>query len=144
MAHVNISYILSLMTSSGRKSASSIFAENVTRFRKQRGLSQYDLAEKTGLSRRMISHYETEGILPPMEKLELLAEALGVKIPALFEESGGDLASGTNLSGIDPRSVKKLKDILSLSVEDRNDLYRMLNKMLRKNQLERQQTTVVS
>jgi hypothetical protein len=34
--------------------------------------------------------------------------------------------------------LKKLKDILSLPSEDRNDLYRILNKMLKKNQLEAQ------
>lgn len=141
MAYDNKFGILFSMNSTGKKSASSIFAENVLRFRKQRGLSQYDLADRTGLSRRMISHYETEGMLPPMEKLEILARALNVKISALFEEPDGNDSSATSLSGIDPRSVKKLRDILSLSADDRNDLYRMLNKMLRKNQLEQQQNT---
>jgi hypothetical protein len=41
------------------------------------------------------------------------------------------------LTAVDARSVKKLRDILSLSTSDRNDLYRILNKMLRKNQFEK-------
>jgi hypothetical protein len=56
----------------------------------------------------------------------------------LFEDNAEKLQSTTDLMGIDPRSIKKLKDILSLPAEDRNDLYRILNKMLRKNQLEKQ------
>jgi hypothetical protein len=48
------------------------------------------------------------------------------------------LDGAIDLSGIDPRSIKKLKDILSLPPEDRNDLYRILNKMVRKNQLEQE------
>jgi transcriptional regulator with XRE-family HTH domain len=120
------------------KSASTIFAQNVVRYRKKKGLSQYDLADLTGLSRRMISHYEREGILPPMEKLEILAKSLNVKISQLFEEESEHTDSSIDLSGIDPRSVKKLKDILSLAPEDRNDLYRVLNKLVRKNQLEKE------
>jgi len=63
----------------------------------------------------------------------LLAHALGVAAKAR-----GMLAVSLLLcTFIDPRSVKKLKDILSLPADDRNDLYRILNKMLRKNQLEK-------
>jgi len=114
----------------------SIFATNLIRTRKQRGLSQYDLATLTGLSRRTISYYEIKGILPPIEKLDLIAKALGIKSSQLLEESPTMEGAQVDLSGIDSRSVKKLKDILSLSPEDRNDLYRILNKMLRKKQLE--------
>ena len=116
--------------------STSAFAQNLIRFRKRRGLSQYDMANLTGLSRRMISHYETHGILPPIEKLEILAKVLGIKASQLLEDPGKKELVTTDLSGIDPRSVKKLKDILSLPPEDRNVLYRMLNELLRKNQLE--------
>jgi transcriptional regulator with XRE-family HTH domain len=115
-----------------------IFAKNVTGLRKKSGLSQYDLAEKTGINRRMIGHYENEGMIPSADRLQVLAEALEVPVSRLFEESAGALNPATDLSDIDPRSVKKLRDILSLPAEDRNDLYRILNKMLRKNQLEKQ------
>ena len=115
-----------------------VFAENVTRYRKKLGLSQYDLALSSGISRTMISHYEREGILPPADRLQALADALHTPVYRLFEECGGDRKNETDLSEIDPRSIKKLRDILSLPTEDRNDLYRILNKMIRKNQLEKQ------
>jgi transcriptional regulator with XRE-family HTH domain len=114
-----------------------IFAENVSFFRKRKGFSQYDLANRTGISRSMISHYEIEGMLPPIDKLQILAGALDIPVPKLFEDNSARLPAN-DLSGIDPRSVKKLQDILSLPAQDRNDLYRILNNMLRKNQLEKQ------
>jgi len=120
------------------KDIAQIFAENVTKYRKKKGLSQYDLADLSGISRRMIGHYETEGIIPPADRLQALADSLDVPVYKLFKQPGDEKTADADLSGIDPRSVKKLRDILSLPAEDRNDLYRILNKMLRKNQLEKQ------
>ena len=94
----------------------------------------------SGLTRRIINHYETHVSNPPIEKVEAIADALKIKTSELLDRNSKAVRIDKNidLTGIDPRSVKKLKDILSLSVEDRNDLYRILNKMLRKNQLEKQ------
>jgi transcriptional regulator with XRE-family HTH domain len=91
----------------------------------------------SGISRTMISHYEREGMMPPADRLQTLADALGIPVYKLFMERENEKNPETVLSDIDPRSVKKLLDILSLPPDDRNDLYRILNKMLRKNQLEK-------
>lgn len=117
----------------------SAFSQNLARIRKHRGLSQADLAARAGLSRRMINHYETQAVQPPIEKIEAIAEALGIKPSQLLDPAvkATEKDSAIDLTGIDPRSVKKLKDILSLPTEDRNVLYRMLNELLRKNQLEK-------
>jgi len=114
-----------------------VFAENVAYYRKKQGNSQYDLAMTSGISRTMISHYEREGILPLADRLQALADALGIPVYKLFMEPEKERSPETDLSTIDSRSVKKLRDILSLPPDDRNDLYRILNKMLRKNQLEK-------
>jgi len=120
------------------KDIARIFAENVVKYRKKKGLSQYDLADLSEISRRMIGHYERDGIIPPADRLQTLADSLDVPVYKLFKSPGDEKTTDADLSGIDPRSVKKLRDILSLPAEDRNDLYRILNKMLRKNQLEKQ------
>ena len=121
-----------------KKTIAQIFAENVTKHRKRKGISQYELAETSGISRGMISHYEREGSIPPADRLQALANSLDVPVYKLFKQPEKESYPETDFSGIDPRSVKKLKDILSLPADDRNDLYRILNKMLRKNQLEKQ------
>jgi len=120
------------------KDIAMIFAENVAKYRKKKGFSQYDLADLTGISRRMIGHYEREGMFPPADRLQALADSLEVPVYKLFKQPEIEQGPETDLSGIDPRSVKKLHDILSLPADDRGDLYRILNKMLRKNQLEKQ------
>jgi len=120
------------------KSIARTFAENVARYRKRKGVSQYELAQSSGISRTMISHYEREGMFPPADRLQALADSLDIPVYKLFKQPGMDQNPDTDLSGIDPRSVKKFRDILSLPADDRGDLYRILNKMLRKNQLERQ------
>jgi transcriptional regulator with XRE-family HTH domain len=122
----------------GQQNLAKVFSRNLITYRKQKGFSQYDLANITGISRSMISHYEREGMLPPIDRLEVIAKALDIPVSRLFEEKAPGAYRKADLSGVDPRSVKKLRDILSLSSEDRNDLYRILNKMLRKKQLEQQ------
>jgi len=119
------------------KTLARVFAENVAYYRKKQGNSQYDLAMISGISRTMISHYEREGMMPPADRLQALADALGVPVYKLFMEPEKERGPEKDLSDIDPRSVKKFRDILSLPPDDRNDLYRILNKMLRKNQLEK-------
>jgi transcriptional regulator with XRE-family HTH domain len=121
-----------------RTSIVQIFAENLFNYRKRKGFSQYDLANLTGISRRMICQYENKGTIPPGDRLQALADALEIPVCKLFENNTDVTARASNIMDIDPRSVKKLRDILSLPAEDRNDLYRILNKMLRKNQLEQQ------
>jgi len=120
------------------KGIARIFAGNVAKYRKKKGFSQYDLADLSGISRRMIGHYESRGIIPPADRLQALADSLEIPVYKLFKQPEIDQSPDTELSDIDPRSVKKLRDILSLPADDRGDLYRILNKMIRKNQLEKQ------
>jgi transcriptional regulator with XRE-family HTH domain len=126
------------------KNIARIFAENVANYRKKKGYSQYDLAQLSGISRAMISHYEREGMLPPADRLQALANSLDIPIYKLFKQPEIESCPETDLSDIDPRSVKKFRDILSLPADDRNDLYRILNKMLRKNQLEKQNLEILN
>jgi transcriptional regulator with XRE-family HTH domain len=88
----------------------------------------------------MISHYEIEGIFPPADRFEALADALEIPAFELLKYPTAEREPTVDLTGIDPRIVNKLRDILSLSVEDRNNLYRVLNSMVRKTLLEQQTT----
>jgi len=121
---------------------SSAFSRNLRRLRKERGLSQYDLAELAGLSQRMIHHYETYVSEPPLSKVELVAKALKVKASVLLEDTRAEELK--DVSQFDTRSLKKLRDILELPPNDRSFLYRTLNNLVRKNQLERASRTRAS
>ena len=55
---------------------------------------------------------------------------------AIENKITNNISKNIDILKFDTRSLKKIQDILSLPANDRSDLYRMLNKMLRKNQLE--------
>ena len=51
-------------------------AELIRKYRKEKGLSQSDLAKECGLSTATISGYERGDILPPLNRIEDIAKAL--------------------------------------------------------------------
>lgn len=55
--------------------------------RKARGLTQEQLGKKAGLSKRMIAHYESDIVMPPIDVLTDLADALHVTVSYLLGES---------------------------------------------------------
>ena len=60
------------------------FATNVSILRKKRNLSQQDLADKMGVSNSYVSMLERGQRSPPLETIELIAKALGVRAEALL------------------------------------------------------------
>jgi transcriptional regulator with XRE-family HTH domain len=114
----------------------SNFSKNLKRIRKERGLSQYDLADITGISQQMIAHYETNVTEPPLDKIEVIAKTLKVEISDLLYNDNLNPSTDVDITKFDTRSLKKLQEILSLPQNDRADIYRLLNKLIRKNQLE--------
>jgi transcriptional regulator with XRE-family HTH domain len=61
-----------------------LLRERLARIRKFRGLTQQDLSERTGLSRRAIAHYETRGKDIPPDSIVKISTALRVSMDELF------------------------------------------------------------
>ena len=59
------------------------FPESLFELRRDRGLSQEDLASQIGVSRQAVSKWETGEAMPDLNKLLLLADALGVSLDRL-------------------------------------------------------------
>ena len=59
------------------------FHEHLTQRRKALGLSQEELAAKTGVSRQAVSKWETGDVAPDLNRLLALAEALDTSLDAL-------------------------------------------------------------
>ena len=72
-----------------KKLSSARLAETVKKLRKARGLTQIDLAEKTGINRSIIGRIESEAFKPSTDQLEALAEALDFEVTDLYLEAGG-------------------------------------------------------
>lgn len=63
-----------------------ILAENVRKQRKQLGMSQFQLAERCGISSSFVGEIETSKKYPSAETLAHLAQALGLAPYQLFLE----------------------------------------------------------
>lgn len=109
-----------------------LFGQNLVKFRKEKGFSQKDLADLSGLSQRMIVYYENEAVKPPIDKIGLLAKALHVEINDLLGISK-DTEIQREFVQIDARTLKKLKMILSLPKHQRHIIYTMAESFLKQN-----------
>ena len=67
-----------------KRLSSARLAETVKNQRKAMGLTQIDLAEKTGINRSMIGRIESEKFRPSTDQLEALAEALDFEVTDLY------------------------------------------------------------
>ena len=82
----------------------SAFTENLRRFRKERGISQQDVADRLGITRQAYSHYETGKRRVDMDLALKLADIFGV---TLNELGYGD-ASYPMPPGLLPVNTRKL------------------------------------
>ena len=113
-----------------------LFSFNLVRLRKAKGLSQRGLAEKTGLTQRMINLYEHNPRSLPVDRLKLLASALGARISAFFDED-----EASPLDDLDVRWVKKMQELQTLSETDRKEINQHINSLLEKSRLKKDQKT---
>lgn len=104
------------------------FKDRLRRAREARGLSQLDLANKTGLQPAAVSHFETGQRSPSFENLKKLADALSLSVDYLLgrideEQHGQGLASA-------PRARQLFRDAEKLSDDGFSQL-EMMARMLK-------------
>lgn len=62
------------------------FGENLKNVRKQRGVTQEELAEILGVSRQAISKWESDSGYPETEKLLVISKTLNISIDYLLND----------------------------------------------------------
>ncbi|MDC7286923.1 nucleotide sugar dehydrogenase [Blautia schinkii] len=70
-----------------RKLSLNILVDTVHRLRKEKGLTQAQLAEVTGMNRAMIGRLENKDYTPSVNQLQVLGEVLGFEVTDMFVES---------------------------------------------------------
>lgn len=95
----------------------------ITDLRKQKGWSQIDLANESGVSREMIGKYERGIAIPSLEAAKKIADAFGVSLDYLVGE-------GQN-AAFDKKTVKRLEDIASFPEEDKNHILYTLDALIK-------------
>jgi transcriptional regulator with XRE-family HTH domain len=112
--------------------ALKIFANRLKKLRKERGLSQSDLADKCGLNFSDISRYERGTVSPTLENFVKIAQALEVSSEdLLFETKPAENAQP-------PRNLKlwsRLQDIDSLDKNDQEAVLRLIDAMVAKKKM---------
>lgn len=70
------------------------FSETLSALRRQRGLTQAELAAKLGISKSAVSMYERGNREPEFELLEAMADFFHVSVSALLDREETDLVNG--------------------------------------------------
>lgn len=87
------------------------FSEKIKNARLAAGISQRELAEKTGLSKRTIQNYEMGARIPKSrDTYEILAKALGIKEEVLLDDNAEFILQANAIYG--PRGAKQAWDMV--------------------------------
>jgi transcriptional regulator with XRE-family HTH domain len=113
----------------------SNFDKNLQEIRKKKGLTQAQLANITGLSRRMIGHYETMVKRPSLDNVIKIANALDVSIDELLGIS--KTSSKLKEPEISYNTMKKASVIDKLPVKDQEKIFSLINELAKKNKLKK-------
>ena len=98
-------------------------AEKIIRIRKQKGLTQEQLANLCGVTKRTVASYETDGRSPHTGTLSKIAEALGVTVSYLRDDTAPEILPSRedlyieklrNLYGAE--MAREVQDLLTKSV----------------------------
>lgn len=100
-------------------------SEKILRLRKEKKWSQKKLASLIGTSGPVLGRYERGEITPSVEVAKKLAEAFGVTLDYLVDESGA-------VAGVTDREMlNRITEIDHLDREDRKTIIHVIDSLLR-------------
>ncbi|GCD80919.1 helix-turn-helix domain-containing protein [Schleiferia thermophila] len=103
-------------------------SNRITQIRKQKGLTQNELAERVGISKAQMSRYVAKGVNPPANVLAKMADELGVSMDFLLHGNTDDKAA-SSLSHAEV--IQQYKEVDQLPAEERNTVIRVVSALLR-------------
>ena len=105
------------------------FGKNLANLRKNKGFSQQDLANISGLSKRIIAYFENLNKIDTIEKLEKISNALNIPINNLLQFQNTKKNATNIFSNLDTRTLKKIKQLLQLSRQERSIVYKFIDSL---------------
>jgi len=97
-------------------------ADRITALRKQKEMSQTDLAKAAGVSREIIGRYERGEALPSIEVAKKIADTFAVSLDYLVGE-------GIN-AAFDKKSLSRLQDIEKLDADTKEKIYFVIDNII--------------
>ena len=98
--------------------------QNIAKIRKEKKLSQVDVASYVGVSRDAISKYERGDIVPSVENANKIAQILGVSLDYLMSEDD-------SLEVVDIDMLNRMKEIQRLTEEDKSTVVKIIDAFIR-------------
>lgn len=106
----------------------SSFGRAIKEARRQRGISQKDLAERAGIDFTYLSKIENDRMPPPSEKaIRAMAEALALDADELIRLAGKVPSDLEEFLVTDPEAIKYLRSLQG-DVETRQDWINLLKR----------------
>lgn len=96
------------------KEIKEIISQNLISLRKERGLTQNELAEKLAYSDNMVSRWERGEITPSIETLQKISEFYNVSLSSLLEENSAENSAKEKSQEEKINNMKKFSIILSI------------------------------
>ena len=112
------------------------FGKRLAQLRKERGLTQKELADKVDVSRRIIVYYEVESNYPPTHLIVPLAKALNVTTEKLLGIKESKETVDVRFSTL----WRKLKVLETFSEKDRKAVLHYIDIISKKNKAEQKAT----
>ena len=94
----------------------------ITRYRQDRGWSEYQLAERSGLPQSTISSWYRKNIIPTVPSLEKICEAFGITLSQLFATEGSAVT-------LTPRQKELLDRWDRLDEEQQKIVFQLIDNM---------------
>ena len=114
--------------------AAATFGQRLVALRKAAAMTQQELADEVGVSRRMLAYYEGQSEHPPTTLLPALAQALHVSTDELL---GLTPPLRPNGRVRDNRMQRRLQQIAGLPTEERRQIMQLVDAFIERGQLKR-------
>lgn len=95
----------------------------ITDLRKEKNMSQGELARQTGISQVMVGKYEREDAIPSIEVAKKIADVFSVSLDFLVGE-------GTNAQ-FDKETLKRIEEIQLLDDDKKHTLFDVIDTFIR-------------
>jgi len=110
------------------------FGKRLASLRQAAGLTQQELGDRIGASRRVIAYYEAESKYPPAHLLVPLAKALSISTDVLLDVKASEIETDSNLA----KSLRKLKVVSTFSKKDKKAVFHFVQTIEEKNKAQQQ------
>lgn len=109
------------------------FPEKVTKLRKEKGLTQDDLAKMAGVGIAQMRRYEKGASSPTLEVIKNLARALGISADELIFDEGERVPA---VRILDRRLLEQFEMLSALNAHDKEAVQTVIDSVIIKNRLE--------